>query len=73
VREVVVKRLGKLEAAEHVRRWAAKNITASDRAHFIELIERRLLSLSMNNIVRVKLRPSELEAWIPVWQMKKVK
>ncbi len=73
VREVVVKRLGKLEAAEHVRRWAAKNVTASDRAHFIELIERRLLSLSMNNIVRVKLRPSELEAWMPVWQMKKVK
>lgn len=73
VREVVVKRLGKLEAAEHVRRWAAKNITASDRAHFIEIIEERLLLLSMNSIVRVRVRPSEFEAWWPVWTSKKSK
>jgi fido (protein-threonine AMPylation protein) len=70
VREVVVKRLGKLDAAEHVRRWAGKNITASDRAHFIELIEERLLSLGMNNIVRVRVRPSEFETWWAVWSHK---
>jgi len=70
IREVVVKRLGKLDAAEHVRRWSAKNITASDREHFIELIEERLLSLHMNNIVRVRLRPSEFEAWWPLWSSK---
>jgi fido (protein-threonine AMPylation protein) len=73
VREVVVKRLGKLEAAQHVRHWAAKNITASDRAHFIEIIEERLLALSMNSIVRVRVRPSEFEAWWPIWSNQKPK
>lgn len=66
-REVVVRRMTKLEAAEFLRRWAAKNVTADDRGQFLELIEERLLSLHMGNLVRVKLRPSEFEAWWPVW------
>lgn len=66
-RDVVVKRMSKPEAAEHLRRWTAKNITASDREDFIELIEEKLLSLHANNLVRIKVRPSEFEAWWPVW------
>lgn len=67
VREVVVKRLGKLDAAVFVSRWAAKHITASDRAHFIEVVEEHLLSLSAGNFVRMRVRPSEFEVWWPVW------
>ena len=66
-REVVVNRLGKLEAAALLRRWAAKNITASERARFIEVMEMRLLAMSAGSIVRVRVRPSEFEAWWPIW------
>lgn len=67
IREVVVKRLSKLEAADLLRRWTNQNITASDRPKFIENVEERLLSLTQGNIVRVRVRPSEFEAWWPVW------
>jgi hypothetical protein len=67
IRDVVVKRLGKLDAAALLRRWAGQNITASERARFIEVVEERLLSLTEGSIVRVRVRPSEFEAWWPVW------
>jgi hypothetical protein len=67
IRDVVVKRLGKLDAAAVLRRWAGQNITASERARFIEVVEERLLSLTEGSIVRVRVRPSEFEAWWPVW------
>ncbi len=67
IRDVVVKRLTKLEAAEMLRRWTNKNITASDRAKFALYVEERLLSLTENNILRMRVRPSEFEAWWPLW------
>lgn len=68
VRDVVVRGLNKPAAAHELRRWAAENITASDRAYFIELVERELLGLRETKIVRMRLRPSEFHAWWPVWQ-----
>jgi Fic family protein len=67
IREVVVQRMDKLTAAAALRRWANQNITASDRAHFIEITEGRLLGLRDGNIARVRVRPSEFAAWWPVW------
>ena len=67
IREVVANRLGKLAAAESLRRWAAQNITASDRARFIEIVEERLLALNEGNIARVRVRPLEFAEWWPVW------
>lgn len=67
VREVVVNRLTKPEAAEYLRRWMMKNVTANDRDKLTEIIEERLLALSEGSIVRVRVRPSEFEAWWPVW------
>jgi hypothetical protein len=69
-RDVVVRMLGKLQAAQEIRRWASVNITASDRAYFIELVESELLGLRETNIVRVRVRPSEFHAWWPIWQGK---
>ncbi|MEM7386855.1 MAG: hypothetical protein AAF514_18100 [Verrucomicrobiota bacterium] len=63
VRHVVVRRMGKLEAAEYLRQWAKKEITASDQARFAEIVEEQLLILNEGNIVRMRLRPSEFEAW----------
>ncbi len=67
VREVVVQRMTKPAAAEYLRRWAAQNITASDRQHFIDIVEERLLALTEGSIVRVRVRPSEFHDWWPVW------
>lgn len=70
VRDTVVRRLDKLTAAHELRRWAAQHITASDRGYFLELVESELLGLRESNIARVRLRPSEFHAWLPVWQPK---
>ena len=71
VRDIVVRGLGKPAAAREISRWAALNITASDRSYFIELVEQELLGLRESNIVRVRLRPSEFQAWLPLWQSRK--
>jgi fido (protein-threonine AMPylation protein) len=67
VRGVVVRRLTKMQAASELRHWAAANITADDRASFIEIVESKLLALTMGSIVRVRVRPSEFDAWWPEW------
>ena len=67
IRDVVVNRMDKMTAAEALRRWALQNITASDRSHFIEIVEERLLDLNEGSIARVRVRPSEFAAWWPVW------
>ena len=67
IRDVVVNRMDKMTAAEALRRWALQNVTASDRAHFIEIVEERLLALNEGSIARVRVRPSEFSAWWPVW------
>lgn len=68
VRETVVQRLDKPAAAEALRQWAARNVTAGDRGRFIEMVERQLLGLNEGNIARVRVRPSELTAWLPAWR-----
>lgn len=68
VREVVVRKLGKREAAAHLRAWAHREVTASDRARFIEQVEEQLLVLNEGNIARMRLRPSEYTAWRPNWE-----
>jgi len=72
-RDVVVRRLSKMQAADELRRWATRNITTSDRARFIELVEEKLLALTMGSIVRIRVRPSEFEAWWPDWSGQKMK
>ncbi len=67
VRDVVVRGLNKPAAAEELRRWAAANITATDRAFFIQMVEVQLLALTEGNMMRMRIRPSEFTAWWPVW------
>ena len=68
VRDVVVRQLSKLEAADYLRRWAFREITASDREKFVEVVEEQLLVLDEGNMARMRLRPSEFAAWWPGWQ-----
>lgn len=67
VRDVVVRRLDKLAAAHAVQVWANKNVTASDRARFVETVESRLLALREGSSARYRIRPSEFAAWWPGW------
>ena len=67
IRDVVVNRMDKPMAARALQRWALQNVTASDRAHFIEVVEERLLALNEGSIARVRVRPSEFAAWWPIW------
>ena len=68
VRDVVVRQLGKLAAADHLRQWARQEVNASDRYKVVELIEEQLLLLNEGNIARMRLHPSEYTAWRPNWQ-----
>ena len=67
VRGVVVAGLDKPSAASAVRRWAKLEVTASHQERFIEIAEGLLISLSEGNIVRMRIRKSEFDAWWPGW------
>ena len=68
VRDSVVHRYSKPAAIHALREWSARNVTAGDRARFIEMVEEQLLGLRETNIARMRLRPSEFAAWLPAWQ-----
>ncbi|MDB4673803.1 Fic family protein [Verrucomicrobiales bacterium] len=67
VRSVVVAGLDKPSAASAVRRWTKQEVTASHQERFIEIAEGLLISLSEGNIVRMRIRKSEFDAWWPGW------
>lgn len=71
IRDVVVGRLDKPAAARFIQRWAAQNVTATDRARFVQVVEERLLALSEGSIARARVRPSEFAEWWPVWTGRK--
>jgi len=71
IRDVVVNRLDKPAAARFIHRWATTNVTASDRAPLVQIIEERLLALREGSIARSRIRPSEFAAWWPIWSARR--
>ncbi len=71
IRDVVVKQLGKREAASYLQSWASRNVTADFRESFVNVVEQRLLDLSEGNIFRVRILPSEFQSWWDKWDQKK--
>jgi fido (protein-threonine AMPylation protein) len=67
-REVVVQRLDKRRAAEHIGRWASEHVRATDRDWFIEKVEKRLLGMNTVTAWRYRLLPSDFEEWRNVWK-----
>ena len=65
--DVVRGRLDQMGALAFIRKWAFEKIESFDRARFIELVERELLSLHEGNLARYRLRPAEYEDWKKNW------
>lgn len=67
VAQVVRMRMNKVQAVAFIRS-RAEQLAESDRSRFIEVVETQLMTLHLGSIARFRLRPSEFEKWIEVWQ-----
>lgn len=68
VRQVVVDRSGKGEAARWIAKEAIEKIAQPDRARFIEVVETELSGLHEGNIARYRLRPAQFRDWQEQWR-----
>lgn len=59
--------LDKQAAVNFIREFARRSIPSADQAHFIEEVERDIMSLHEGNIARHRIRNSEYEAWQKTW------
>lgn len=68
VATVIHKGFDKKEAAGWIARKAKEEISAGDRARFIEIVETELGSLHEGNIARYRLRPEKFMSWKDNWR-----
>ncbi|MFV1981362.1 MAG: Fic family protein, partial [Rhodothermia bacterium] len=68
VRDAVLGRMDKAQAARWIAQQAKHDVPEDDRAKFIEVVETELSSLHEGNIARFRLRPSEFEDWKSGWK-----
>lgn len=64
---VVRKCMDKPEAIAFIREYARLSIPPQDQAHFVETVERDIMSLHEGNIARHRIRDVEYEAWKKTW------
>ena len=67
INHIVVNVLGSKVAFELLASWAKDNIPATDAEQFREEAESELLALHGGNFARFKIRPSEFQEWLQVW------
>lgn len=67
VAKVVRDKMGKTEAVAEIKAFAEQSVPSKDRTHFLEEVEKDLMSLHEGNIARHKLRLSEFTSWQQVW------
>lgn len=67
VAAIIRARLDRPAAAAHLREWAEAGVIAADRRKFIAAAEESLSGLHEGNFARYRVRPSEFEAWLEVW------
>jgi len=68
IADVIRQSLDQIAASRFIADWTQNNVEASQRAHFIEVVETELLSLHEGNFARYGVRPSEFQAWQNRWQ-----
>lgn len=67
VSRIVRDRLDKTAAIAFIREYARLSIPPEDQAHFVESVERDIMSLHEGNIARHRIRNVEYEAWQKNW------
>jgi len=60
--------MDKTAAIATIREYARLSIPTEDQAHFVEAVERDIMSLHEGNIARHRLSPTEYEAWHKTWR-----
>jgi len=67
VGEIIRAKLDRRQAAARLRAWAEDSVIEADRRKFIAAAEESLSGLHEGNFARYRVRPSEFEAWMAVW------
>lgn len=67
VRKIILSRMNKTDAVQHIRGIAKQKIDPSDQQKWIEIVERELLTLHEGNIARYHIHPLEFQQWQKVW------
>jgi len=67
VGEIIRAKLDRRQAAARLRAWAEDSVIEADRRKFIAAAEESLSGLHEGNFARYRVRPSEFEAWMQVW------
>ena len=67
VAHVVRHKMDKKMAANWIHQTVENQITPTDQARFIEIVETELMSLHEGNFARFRLRPAEFMAWQKKW------
>ena len=68
VRVLVIEKLHKKMAFEHIAAWAKEHIEADEVEQFREVAENEVLGLHEGNYARFQIKPSQFEAWQGIWQ-----
>ena len=67
VGEVVLGRMAKQPAANHIQECAKRHAKPLDQKRFVEVAETELMNLHEGNISRYRLRPSDFFVWRETW------
>ena len=67
VSRVVRDCMDKTAAVAFIRKYAQHSIPPEDQAHFVESVERDIMSLHEGNIARHRIRDVEYEGWQKTW------
>ncbi len=65
--EIITRHLNKGKTIQYIQSFADEQISAADRARFIEMIESELLALHEGNFARYRIRLSEFKVWKEGW------
>lgn len=66
--EIIRRCMNKQEAVKAIKQKANENVVQEERAKFIEVSEKQLMSLHRGNIARFKIKPKEYDEWLKTWR-----
>ncbi len=71
IQEIVKTPISRGDASQHIKMWAADNVSESDREQFRDVSEVEIISLHSGNFARYRIKPSEFDRWQDAWDIQK--